>query len=498
MIVAAQDPTQTTAPLSGDEKPSVTAEREAFARERALIDSSCRVPVLAFFATAVAWLGLVTALGLIAAIKLHNPEFLADIPFLTYGRVWPAYMASFTYGWASLTGMGVGIWLMARLCRVPIRYPGFLVLGAVFWNVGLGLGVVGLLAGINTGVAGMEIAHGPAWIMFIGYVFVGIWGAVLYRFRNEAPSYISVWYLLAAFFWFAWLFATAHILTSIPQLQGVMPAVVGSWYWHNLQLYWFTAIGLAAAYYLIPKVINRPVQGYNLASIGFWSFVFFGGLTAMVRLSGGPVPAWLVSVSVAASILLIVPIVTITMNLLLTMRGHYHMVYHSPTIRFTFFGAIAFIIMSLVALVSALRSVNSIVHFTPFEIGQQHLLLYAFYSMIMFGAIYYITPRLVGCEWLSATMIKIHFWGSAYGGALMIAMLLLAGLASGLAFNDPESTWAQIVQLYSVYMPGRTVGFLMMSIAHVVFGLHFLLMLLRIGQPGGQPTLFVPAGGDKH
>ena len=38
----------------------------------------------------------------------------------------------------------------------------------------------------------------------------------------------------------------------------------------------------------------------------------------------------------------------------------------------------------------------------------------------------------------------------------------------------------------------------MIGIGHLVFALHFLLMLLRIGQPGGEPTLFAPIGEEKH
>jgi cytochrome c oxidase cbb3-type subunit 1 len=33
----------------------------------------------------------------------------------------------------------------------------------------------------------------------------------------------------------------------------------------------------------------------------------------------------------------------------------------------------------------------------------------------------------------------------------------------------------------------------------LIFGLHFLLMLLRIGQPAGEATMFVPVGEEeKH
>ena len=83
-----------------------------------------------------------------------------------------------------------------------------------------------------------------------------------------------------------------------------------------------------------------------------------------------------------------------------------------------------------------------------------HLVIYAFFSMVMFGAIYYILPRLVGCEWLSSSMISLHFWGSAYGGGMMIAMLLFGGIATGLSFVDPEATFAQIMQIGAVYLLG--------------------------------------------
>jgi cytochrome c oxidase cbb3-type subunit 1 len=277
-----------------------------------------------------------------------------------------------------------------------------------------------------------------------------------------------------------------------------MQDVVAAWCYQGITGWWLTSLGLAAAYFLIPKVINRPVHSYNLAAIGFWSFAFLSGLTGMVRLSGGPIPAWLVTLSIAASIMMLVPIACVAVNLVLTMRGHYNMVYHSPTIRFTFFGAVAFTIASVLSVFTSLRSLDRVFHFTHFMAAQQQMLLYAFFSMVMFGAMYYITPRLVGCEWLSSTMITVHFWGAAYGGGFMIAMMLFAGIAQGLSFVDPEATFAQIMQIGQVYFPGRTLAVLIVSAAHLIFALHFLLMLLRIGQPGGEPTLFAPIEEDNH
>ena len=468
------------------------------ARERAAVDASARGPVLFFFGNAILWLMLASVLGFISSVQLHSPGFLADIPFLTYGRVWPAYMNTLIYGWASLSGMGVTIWLLARLCRVRIKLPGVLVAGAIFWQIGLTVGIIGILAGKTTGLEGLEIPRGSAALMLFGYFFFGLWGALIFGFRKQTVTYVSVWYLLAALFWFPWTFATAHFGVALPNVHGVMQSVVASWSTQNVLSLWLTSIGLAAAYYLIPKVINRPIYSYNLAAIGFWTFLLVSGLTGALRLSGGPIPAWLVSLSISATILLLVQIATVSANLVITMRGHMHMVQHSPTIRFTFFGVIAFMISGLVAVLASLRSVDAVLHFTLFQSAQVHLLVYAFFSMVMFGAMYYILPRLVGCEWLSSSMISFHFLGAAYGGGLLIITTALGGMASGAALADPAVMFTQINEVGSFYYIGRSIAWVLIFIAHAIFGLHFLLMLLRIGQPGGEPTLFPAHDEEAH
>ena len=468
------------------------------AAERAAIDASTRGPVLFFLGNAVLWLLAATVFGFITSIQLHNPGFLADLPWLTYGRLWPAYTNVICYGWASLAGMGVAIWLMARLCRVKIRFGSVLIGGAILWQIGLTFGIISILAGRSSGVEWLEIPTASAVLMLIGYALVGLWGIVLFGLRKETSAYISVWYLLGAFVWFPWVFATGHLTKSLPQLQGVVQNIIGAWAGQSFISVWVTAVGLAAAYYLIPKVINRPIFSYNIATIGFWAFILFAGLTGATRLSGGPVPAWLVTLSISANILLLVQIITVGVNLVRTMHGQYHMVYHSPTVRFTYFGVVSFLIGSVLGLLSSLRSGDRILHFTQFQTAQMHVMLYAFFTMVMFGAIYYILPRLVGCEWLSSSMITLHFYGSAYGGGMMIAMLLFGGIASGLSFVDPHATFAQIIQIGFVYLPGRSLAWFLISVGHLVFALHFVLMLLRIGQPGGEATLFAAIEEEKH
>src|SRR4030095_1650736 len=109
-------------------------------------------------------------------------------------------------------------------------------------------------------------------------------------------------------------------------------------------------------------------------------------------------------------------------------------------------------------LLFSVRGPDSVVHFTLFNSAMNDLLLYGFFSMVMFGAIYYITPRLVGCEWLSRTLIKLHFLGSAYGGGMVIASLFFSGLAFGLTVAEPDSTYAQAIQVAQIYTVGRIIG----------------------------------------
>jgi len=494
MTAVAPAPSSTTAAA-----PAAISSTAFPAVERAAIDESARWPVLFFFGNALLWLMLATVLGLIASIELYVPDFLADIPFLSYGRIWPAYTNTMSFGWASLAGLGVTIWLLARLGRVRVKFPGVLVTGAVFWQVGLTYGILGILGGKTTGLEGLEIPTGSAVLMLIGYLLVALWALLLFSFRTQTRPFISVWYLVAALLWFPWSFAMAHAAHVLPNVPGVVQSLVAAWASQNFLNVWLTGIGLATAYYLIPKVVDRPVHSYNLAAIGFWAFIIFAGLTGAVRLSGGPIPAWIVSLSIAATILLLVQIVTVTTNFVLTMKGQFHMVYHSPTIRFTFFGAIAFTVASVIGLLGSLRSVDKIVHFTQFQNGQMQLVIYSFFSMVIFGAIYYILPRMVGCEWLSSSMISLHFWGAAYGGGLLAVTLLISGLMTGTDLADPAVSFKQAMETSTLLMPGRIAAWLMIGAGHLIFGVHFLLMLLRIGQPGGDPTLFAPIGEEeKH
>jgi len=255
---------------------------------------------------------------------------------------------------------------------------------------------------------------------------------------------------------------------------------------------WFGAIGLGTAYYMIPKVIGRPVYSYHLAAIGFWSYALFASWTGMQRLVDGPFPAWMITASIAATILTIIPVATVGLNHHMTMRGHFGLMRYSPTLRFTVFGAIAYTVFSLVGVLISLRSMARYVQFTQVGIAYSHLGLYAFYTMVMFGSMYYIVPRLVGREWRYASLIKLHFWSSTYGVMLMVVMLFVGGVVQGRDLNNTALPFIESTQSIDAYLRGRSLSGLLLTVAHCIFAAHFGMMLFGLGRRASVPTFLNP------
>src|SRR5213596_2434422 len=316
--------------------------------ERALIDASTRVPVLMFYASAIVWLLIGTLMAGFVSFKLHAPDLLSNISFVTWGRMRAAHTNVMIYGWASMAGMGTAIWLMARLCRTVLRYPLLLVAGACLWNLGVFLGVGGILLGDSTGYQWLEFPGYAAIILFVAYTLVASWAVLMFRYRRGEQIYITQWYLLGAFLWFPWLYAAGQLMLFVVPVQGVLQSAVAWWYANNLLFLWFGAIALGTAYYMIPKVIGRPVYSYHLATIGFWTYALFSSWTGMQRLIDGPFPAWMITASIAATILTMIPVATVGLNHHMTMQGYFPLLRYSPTLRFTVFGAMSYTVFSLV------------------------------------------------------------------------------------------------------------------------------------------------------
>jgi cytochrome c oxidase cbb3-type subunit 1 len=477
------------APLSADADP---------VQGLGVVDRSVRFPVLVLMSLSLLWLLGATVLFVIASFKLHTPGFFSDWEWLTYGRVRPAATTAMIYGWAMNAGFALAVWMMARLSRAKLLHGGLIIVGALFWNIGVKAGIFGILIGKGMPYEWMALPAFSGLLLLVAYILMAVWVVNTFRYRQEKHVYVSQWFLLAALFSFPWVFSVAQIMLVQAPVRGTLQALVSVWYTQNLIGLWLMPIGLAAAYYFIPKVLGKPIHSYHLAVVGFWSLaVTWAGPS---RLVGGPVPAWVISAGIVGCVLMLIPVIVTTVNLHLTSLGSFREIWNSPTLRFVVFGSIAFSLVGLLWAVTAFRSVAGIIHFTLVDEGLTQLAVYGFFSMTVFGGFYFIVPRLLEKEWPSASLISLHFWSAFIGVTILVIGLFIGGVVQGLWMNDPGThpEWITIVESLVPYLLTGTVGWILILLGHLAFATSFVWMLIQPRtREATLPTLFAPAAALK-
>ncbi|PWU07130.1 MAG: hypothetical protein C5B43_00780 [Verrucomicrobia bacterium] len=455
------------------------------------IDASMRIPVIFFISTALIWLGLGTLFALIASISLHDPEFFPNWEWLTFGRARSAHLNIVAFGWGNNVVFGVAMWLMVRLCQTKLRYPWLLITAGIFWNIAVIVGVMGILLGQLTSVEWLEMPKYVSPILGASYLMIGIWGIVSFIYRETEHVYVSQWYLLGALFWFPWLYIAAETMLLWFPARGTVQSITNWWFGHNVLGLWFTPVAVGAAYYLIPKVLGRPIYSYYLSALGFWTLALFYNWAGVHHLIGGPIPVWLISSGIVASVMMVIPVVVTAINHHLTVVGFFGHVWRSPTLRFVVFGAMSYTLASFIGSAMALREVNLVTHFTHFTVGHAHHGLYAFFTMIMFGSIYYIMPRMLKREWPSALLISLHFWFVGIGITIYVLALSIGGWIQGLQMNNSHIIFIDTMKNTIPYLISRSVGGSMMALGHLFFFIHFVWMFKSKRTTGG-PTMFKP------
>lgn len=490
------------------------------------IDASMRLPAILFSVTAIFWLLVGTFFALVASIKLSNPEFLAltkdlepgdsslkiwlfqsiDAAF-THGRARSAHLNAMAYGWSNNAVYAVCLWIMARLCRAPVRHGGWLLVAGAFWNLGVAIGVGGILTGGLTSVEWLEMPLEAAPLLIASYIMIGVWGVLCFRYRAPGHVYVSQWYLLGAFFWFPWLYLIAQIMILWVPARGTVQAITNWWFAHNVLGLWMTPMALATIYYLLPKVIGRPIYSYYLSIMGFWTLALFYNWAGVHHLIGGPIPVWLISAGTVASVMMVIPVLVTAINHHMTAVHNFREVWASPTLRFIVFGAMNYTLVSFAGSLMALRDVNEITHFTQFTVGHAHQGVYAFFASVMFGGIYFMMPRLLKKEWPSAGLIRLHFWMVFWGMVLMLGSLHIGGWIQGLQTNNPDipytspdPTVTTIIATLKPFLEVRSVSGMLLSIGHVAFAVNLLWMIfgkpVRSAEEG--PTLLGQSGEALH
>ena len=435
------------------------------------------------------WLLAASVLGVIAALGLGSSVgVLRDCAWFTPGRIAAAQQDLFIYGWGFNAFFALNLWLLAQLGRFEFRNGWLAQLGGVAWNLALTYGIARVFAGDMTGYRLLDFPREVGPVLAVAFLLAGFWPIVAFARRPSGHTFASQWFVVGASFAFPLVYLLAQLLVLWQPASGVVQALAHSWFVANLLQLWFGASALAAIYYFLPKVLERTLTGYYLAPVAFWTFFLFAGWTGPAALVGSPVPLWLQSTGVVAAAMMLIPVIIVAINILgtLSSQGGWARAWNDTTLRFVSFGAVAFTIAGVLGGVFAFRSLSAVVRFTSFATGLEQLLVYGCASMVVFGASYFILPRLTGALWPSAKLVHVHFWATALGFIAALVAWLVGGWQNGQLLANPAVAYADVLRAESSWFLVLKISAVLLLVGHVAFALNAFGMILKAPAPAGR------------
>lgn len=432
-----------------------------------------------FLVSSVTYFFIVGIIALAIAAKFVWPEMLGSVQYLTYGRLRPLHVNGMLFGWLLSADMGLTFFLIPRLCGVKLFSEKLGVATAALWNVIVLSAVVCLLAGYNQG---LEYAELPlpldvlvvvAWIMYGANIF----GTIIKR-KFEA-MYVSIWYVMGTVLWTAFVYLTGNFATMFT--KGVNQANLNWMYVHNAVGLIFTPVGLALAYYYIPKSSNAPLHSHKLSMIGFWSLAFVYVWTGAHHMLHGPISQWLQTISIAFSVMLLIPVWAAVYNFFATMKGQWHQMRENVPLKFLMSGVVFYLLTCFQGPMHSLRAVNAIVSKTDWIPGHAHMAVLGAFSFFAIAGTYYTLPHIFHKKLFSEALANWSYWFLMIGGLGFFVTLWLGGFWQGWQWNNHTIPFIDTVKALKPVWIVRFFSGILMFVGIVLFAYNVLATAL--GEP---------------
>jgi cytochrome c oxidase cbb3-type subunit I len=437
------------------------------------IDASCRAPLLVLFGVAAVWLIVGLALAIIASLAFHKPTLFANCPFLTYGRVLPAANDAILYGFAIPAALGVMLWIFARLSESELLLPLVPIVAANLWLVGVLIGVVAILIGDSTGFTWLEFPRAGSILIFAAFLLIATSAMATFGARRQRALQPSHWFLLASLFWFPWIYSTANLFLVAWPVRGVAQAVIDWWFSNNLLFVWLGLVGLGVAFYLLPKISGRELQGRYFAAFAFWTFMLFAPWCGIPQ--GAPVPSWLPSASTVASFLTFIPILAIAIVFGRSIRGVSVPCKGGPYC-YAKFATVVFILSAIMYLVTGCPHWASVVGMTWYMPAQTYLQIFGFFAIVICGAAYESLPGVMDFELPFRGFVRAQHWLFMLGLLFLVLPLAIGGISEGLKMQNPNISFTAITQGTLCYLRISSVGFCLLLLGGVLFAVNIFAM----------------------
>ncbi len=420
------------------------------------------------------WAIIGLAAGVFIASQLAFPALNFDVEWLSFGRLRPLHTSAVIFAFGGNVLFATSFFVVQRTCQARL-WGSDKLLNFIFW--GYQAFIIMAATGYIFGVTQAKEYAEPEWyadiwltIIWVCYFFVFI---LTLKNRREPHIYVANWFFLA----FIVTVAILHIVNNLTLpmginspysysvFSGVQSAMIQWWYGHNAVGFFLTAGFIGILYYFIPKRAERPVYSYRLSILHFWSLIFIYIWAGPHHLHYTSLPDWVQTLGMTFSIMLWMPSWGGMINGIMTLSGAWHKLRDDPVMRFLI-TAVAFYGMSTFeGPLMAIKSVNSLSHYTEWTIGHVHSGALGWVALISFGALYHMVPILWNKkDMYSIKLISIHFWLASIGIVLYITAMWIAGIMQGLM-------WRQYDEM----------GFLQYSFIETVVAMHPLYVTRALG-----------------
>jgi len=442
---------------------------------------------------AMIWAVIGMFVGDWVAWLLAYPDWTFDAAWASFGRLRPVHTSGVIFGFGGNALIATSFYVMQRTSRARLPdqlSPWFVLLG---YNLFCIIAASGYLMGVTQS---KEYAE-PEWYADLWLVVVWVTYFVLYlrtlARRKEPHIYVANWYYMA----FILVVAMLHIVNNLAVpvswgsaksyslFAGVQDAMTEWWYGHNAVAFFLTSGFLGMLYYYMPKRAGRPIYSYRMSIISFWGITFFYMWAGSHHLHYTALPQWVQSLGMTFSVMLLVPSWVSAGNALMTLNGAWHKVRDDAVLRFMMVAAVFYGLSTFEGSFMAIRSVNSLSHYTDWTVGHVHAGALGWVAMITFGAIYASVPWLWKREAMySAKLVEAHFWLAVGGTVIYVFAMWNSGIIQGLmwrTYNESGTlayTFTDSLVAMHPYYIARAIGGLLFLIGAVI-GCYNMWMTIR-------------------
>ena len=205
----------------------------------------------------------------------------------------------------------------------------------------------------------------------------------------------------------------------------------------------------------MPRQAQQPLWSYRFSIVNFWALISIYMWAGAHHLLYSALPDWVQSVGMAFSLILLMPSFGSAANGLLTCNGSWHMLRTDPAVKFMVLALVFYAASTLEGSMMAIKSVNSLTHYTDWTIAHVHAGSIGWVAMITIGSLYAMAPRALGRPAMhSVAGMNLHFWLHVTGLVLYVMAMWAAGATEGLMWRatspDGSLTYSFLASLIAI------------------------------------------------